>query len=440
MFYTDGSGSRGKCSQHTPAGWGWCAPQGDGWIEACGPVITSPDHTAFFGANVGSNNTAEVSAIIEALLYAIEMEYTRVIFHTDSTWAKNVILGKWKPKTHKNLIHNAKRLLKTTGMHTTIEWTKAHVGTTEGKHSADAQGGRTQPIASDTRRATLGQSAPKDLASAALQAAKSTFQPHRRRNKKPWITDHTLALLETAKKAEAEQSENMKILRNQAKRAARKDRVQWIHDQLQSDPSARKDTWTTIKNQKRGFVGAKKHLIVDGVPQPWSKTHEAFRNHLQNNQWAASDIDAETAERRDNRPHLHPTLPNEALFEMTDLDSALQKLKKNKATGPDLIPNEVWLLLDEENKLLLLELYNHSWSAGTIPQSWAEAIVVSIYKGKGADTDPTNYRPISLLNTIYKIYAAMLQSRLSAQVEHRLRKNTVRLQSAQRHQTPTFHT
>ena len=67
------------------------------------------------------------------------------------------------------------------------------------------------------------------------------------------------------------------------------------------------------------------------------------------------------------------------------------------------------------------KLYNHSWRAGTIPQSWAEAIVVSIYKGKGADTDPSNYRPISLLNTIYKIYAAMLQSRLSAQVENRLR-------------------
>ena len=35
------------------------------------------------------------------------------------------------------------------------------------------------------------------------------------------------------------------------------------------------------------------------------------------------------------------------------------------------------------------------------------------FKGKGADTDPSSYRPISLLNTVYKVFAAMLQSRLA---------------------------
>ena len=106
---------------------------------------------------------------------------------------------------------------------------------------------------------------------------------------------------------------------------------------------------------------------------------------------------------------------------MSDLEAALQKLKKKKAAGPDEVPNEVWLLLDETNLQTLLDLYNHSWDSGTIPQEWAEAIVVSIYKGKGADTEPANYRPISLLNTVYKIYAAMLQKRLSAHIEPRLR-------------------
>ena len=49
-----------------------------------------------------------------------------------------------------------------------------------------------------------------------------------------------------------------------------------------------------------------------------------------------------------------------------------------------------------------------------MPSAWKEANIVSIFKGKGSDSDPASYRPISLLNVIYKVYAALLQRRLAA--------------------------
>ena len=72
LVFTDGSGSKGKCTSKTPAGWAWASPQPTGWLTAAGPVITDPYHTAYLGAMVGSNNTGEISAIIEALLYSRE--------------------------------------------------------------------------------------------------------------------------------------------------------------------------------------------------------------------------------------------------------------------------------------------------------------------------------------------------------------------------------
>ena len=63
---------------------------------------------------------------------------------------------------------------------------------------------------------------------------------------------------------------------------------------------------------------------------------------------------------------------------------------------------------------------------------------MSIYKGKGKDTDPANYRPISLLNSIYKIFAAMLQSKLAAVHENNLRSTQYGFRSQRGTQQPLF--
>ena len=110
-------------------------------------------------------------------------------------------------------------------------------------------------------------------------------------------------------------------------------------------------------------------------------------------------------------------------FSEQELEEAISKVKNNKAPGPDHNANEAFRLLDGESRITLLEYYNKVWEAGEAPEEWKEALVVSFYKGKGANTDPANYRPISLLNTICKIFAAMLQARLARIHDKDLRRN-----------------
>ena len=108
QVYTDGSGSRGKCTASTPAGWGFVRiTEGEVSRTARGPVTT--DHTAahYLGATVGSNNTGELTAWMEAALYEIGRGNLprELVFCYDSQWATNMVTGKFKAKRNKALVN-----------------------------------------------------------------------------------------------------------------------------------------------------------------------------------------------------------------------------------------------------------------------------------------------------------------------------------------------
>ena len=61
-----------------------------------------------------------------------------------------------------------------------------------------------------------------------------------------------------------------------------------------------------------------------------------------------------------------------------------------------------------------------------------KARVILIFK-KGNTNLFENYRPISLLNTLYKIFATITQIRIANQVDKHLQKNTILIQEKQKH-------
>ena len=125
-------------------------------------------------------------------------------------------------------------------------------------------------------------------------------------------------------------------------------------------------------------------------------------------------------------------------FSQEELQTVLASLKKNKAPGPDGLPNELFQLLDHTAELALLDVYNEIRSKRDMPQEWLEARVVTIFKGKGSDTDPANYRPIALLNVVYKIMAAMIQKRLAKHMDHHIRPSHFGFRAGKSTQNPLF--
>lgn len=94
-----------------------------------------------------------------------------------------------------------------------------------------------------------------------------------------------------------------------------------------------------------------------------------------------------------------------------ELHKVISKLKQNKATGLDEIPNEV--LKYEDIEWVLLIYFNKCFSMGLIPTVWLKAVIVPVPKGSTKDPCvPLNYRGISLLSCVYKVYSGILNSRL----------------------------
>ena len=75
----------------------------------------------------------------------------------------------------------------------------------------------------------------------------------------------------------------------------------------------------------------------------------------------------------------------------------------NKSSGNDNIPAKLLKMSAIIIKTPLTKLFNMSLSQGTLPSSWKKAIIHPIFKKKGSNSDPVNYRPISLLPCISKV-------------------------------------
>ena len=94
-----------------------------------------------------------------------------------------------------------------------------------------------------------------------------------------------------------------------------------------------------------------------------------------------------------------------------ELRRLIRKLKNRKSVGPDCIPNEI--IKSGKIDGFLLKLFRTCFNNGIAPSIWSKSIIVPIPKNALSDPCvPLNYRGISLLSCIYKLYTSLLNERL----------------------------
>ncbi|XP_055533253.1 uncharacterized protein LOC129723146 isoform X2 [Wyeomyia smithii] len=94
-----------------------------------------------------------------------------------------------------------------------------------------------------------------------------------------------------------------------------------------------------------------------------------------------------------------------------EVKKAVKELRNCKAAGKDGIPAELFKVGSEQLYRAIHRIMLRVWSDEELPSDWLEGLICPIYK-KGHCLDCSNYRGITLLNTMYKILSRILFHRL----------------------------
>ena len=103
---------------------------------------------------------------------------------------------------------------------------------------------------------------------------------------------------------------------------------------------------------------------------------------------------------------------NEAITN-EEIMSCIKLLKRNKSAGPDNVYNEYIVSTCHVMLPLYKQLFNIILDTGIFPTQWLCGDIVPIFKNKGSDLEPKNYRPITLLSCLGKLFTSVLNVRLN---------------------------
>ena len=104
--------------------------------------------------------------------------------------------------------------------------------------------------------------------------------------------------------------------------------------------------------------------------------------------------------------------------ELTDTEclAAINGMKTNKSPGSDGIPMEFYKVFWEEIRDIFLQSINEAYHLGELSPTQKRGLLNLLYK-KNVKAILSNWRPISLLNTDYKIMAHALANRLKKVID-----------------------
>lgn len=213
-----------------------------------------------------------------------------------------------------------------------------------------------------------------------------------------------------SKEEKKELSELFKITNKQLRKEYNKYRIEIIEKHLHATGSQRK-AYKQLNAGKKWIptLKTKNKPKEQQTRKDLVKIASNFYEELYDGKCTDNKNYEKSSETGDSNQEIQP-------FHGAEIIKRIEKLKKEKSPGADNIPNEALILGRHILLGPLTTLFNKILENQEIPINWARSRIILLYK-KGDPEDINNYRPISLLPTIYKLFAMCVEKRIEPTIE-----------------------
>lgn len=249
------------------------------------------------------------------------------------------------------------------------------------------------------------------------------LRKRRVRNKpSPWLSPSIRKLMynrDYLKKQAIKHGSNIlfeayKVARNKVNVEIKKAKKNYVSAEVSNDKMDTRRSWRAINlllGRKSKITGIAEIKVDEAVLTEPCQISNAFNDYFS----SVGTKVSETVQSSSVPPEFYVE-PSTSQFQFTEIStltvySFLSKLSVSKSSGIDGISAR--LLKDAATVISepLTTIFNRSLSNGTFPDSWKTAKVFPIYKGN-AKNDPNNYRPISVLPILAKVFEKIVFDQL----------------------------
>ena len=243
-----------------------------------------------------------------------------------------------------------------------------------------------------------------------------------RNNRSPWITNELVGEIHKRdflkKKATSTNNpliwKEFKDARNKVNNSIKKAKREYFSEKLDASKCDTRKTWRLINElQPRQCKSTKVSQIKSGhqVFTSPEDIAEAFNNHFTSiGQTLAREIPT-----IDTDP-LYYVKPSDRVFSFERINvqevvNLVKGIDGGKATGLDNNPCKLLKIAADVAAPSLTCIFNQSLLTGIYPSDWKLAKVTPIFKN-GSKTDLNNYRPISVIPAVAKIFEKIIYDQL----------------------------